>query len=39
MNGLLVCVNAVMVDVERFEWFTCIGGCCNGKRGMIGMYG
>ena len=38
VNGLHVCVNAVMVngslvddDVEWCEWFTCMGECCNGK--------
>ena len=35
LNGLHVCVNAVMVEVELFEWFTCMCECCNGKRGMI----
>ena len=44
LNGLHVCVNAVMIDVELFEWFTCMCEYCNGKwvndkHGMIGMYG
>ena len=47
LNGLHVFVNAVMVNgsmvnVEWFEWFTCMGELCNGKwvtgkRGMIWM--
>jgi hypothetical protein len=42
MNGLHVCVNDVMVNgsmvnVEWFEWFTCMCECCNGKCGMICM--
>jgi hypothetical protein len=47
LNGLHVCVNAVMVNgsmvnVEWFEWVTCMCECCNsnwvnGKCGMIWM--
>ena len=42
LNGLVVCVNAVMVNGEWFEWLTCMGEWCSGKwvtgrRGMIWM--
>jgi hypothetical protein len=41
MNGLHVCVNAVivngsMLNVEWFGWFTCIGKC--GMLWMVYMY-
>ena len=44
MNGLHVCVNAVivigsMVNVEWYKWFTCMCEWCNGKwvNGKCGM--